>query len=65
MTGMKVLLPHELLEFLSEGDRFFAIADIDLGIRKFIDNTSNLIKRLSKSLNKKVKSRVKIRFRGF
>jgi hypothetical protein len=61
---MRVLLPHELLEFLSESDRFFAIADVGLGVRKSIDSTSNLTKRLSKSLDKKVKPRVKMRLRG-
>ena len=60
---MRILLPHELFKFLSEGDRFLAITDIGLGIRKFIDNTSNLTKRLSKSLDKKIKLRVKMRFR--
>jgi hypothetical protein len=60
---MRILLPHKLFKFLSESDRFFAIANIGLGIYKFIDNTSNLTKRLSKSLDKKIKSRVKIRFR--
>jgi hypothetical protein len=62
---MRIFLPYELFEFLSESDRFFTITDIGLGIRKFIDSTSNFIKRLSKSLNKKVKSRVKMCFRGF
>ena len=61
---MKIFLLYKLFEFLSESDRFLAITDIDLGIRKSIDSTSNLIKRLPKSLNKKVKSRVKIRFRN-
>jgi hypothetical protein len=62
---MRVFLSYELLKFLSESDRFFIITDIGLGIRKSIDSTSNLTKRFPKSLNKKVKSRVKMRFRDF
>jgi hypothetical protein len=62
---MRILLSHELFKFLSEGDRFLIIADVGFGIRKFIDSTSNLIKRFSKSLDKKVKLRVKMRFRDF
>jgi hypothetical protein len=61
---MRIFLPHKLFKFLSESDRFLIITDVGLGIRKSINNTSNLIKRLSKSLNKKVKSRVKMRFRN-
>jgi hypothetical protein len=62
---MRILLPHKLFEFLSEDDRFFVIADVGLDIRKSIDSTSNLIKRLPKSFNKKVKPRVKMRLRDF